>query len=183
MYRCEWVKEDEPLYITYHDQEWGVPVYDDRLLFEMLSLEGAQAGLNWLTILKKREGYKEVFANFEIDVVATFDEQRMNEIVKDKRIVRHEGKIGSVVNNAKCIQAMQQEFGSFHVYVWSWVEGKQIINSWSNVKEIPTKTSLSEAFSKDLKKRGFQFVGITTIYAFMQAVGLINDHVLGCHYK
>lgn len=183
MKRCDWVKEDEPLYVTYHDIEWGVPVYDDRLLFEILTLEGAQAGLNWLTILKKREGYTELFANFQIDVVATFNEQRMNDIVKDHRIIRHKGKIKSVVNNAKCIQTIQKEFGSFHAYVWSWVEGKQIVNNWSNVNDIPSQTVLSTAFSKDLKKRGFQFVGRTTIYSFMQAVGLINDHISDCFCK
>mgnify|MGYP003367491173 CR=1 FL=1 len=183
MKRCEWVKLNEPVYVEYHDNEWGVPVTDDRYLFEMLCLEGAQAGLNWLTILKRREGYRALFANFDIDVVAAFTESQVESILLDARIIRNRKKVESVVQNAKCVQAVQKEFGSFANYVWSWVDGVQIVNEWKTVQEVPATSSISDAFSKDLKKRGFKFVGSTTIYAYMQAVGLVWDHVADCHCK
>lgn len=183
MKRCEWVKLNEPVYVEYHDNEWGVPSTDDRYLFEMLCLEGAQAGLNWLTILKRREGYRALFANFDIDVVAAFTESQVESILLDARIIRNRKKVESVVQNAKCVQAVQKEFGSFANYVWSWVDGVQIVNEWKTVQEVPATSSISDAFSKDLKKRGFKFVGSTTIYAYMQAVGLVWDHVADCHCK
>lgn len=183
MKRCEWVKLNEPVYVEYHDNEWGVPSTDDRYLFEMLCLEGAQAGLNWLTILKRREGYRALFANFDIDVVAAFTEGQIESILLDARIIRNRKKVESVVQNAKCVQAIQKEFGSFANYVWSWVDGVQIVNEWKTAQEVPATSSISDAFSKDLKKRGFKFVGSTTIYAYMQAVGLVWDHVADCHCK
>lgn len=181
MRRCDWVNLNEPMYVTYHDEEWGIPVTDDQKLFEMLTLEGAQAGLSWLTILKRREGYNAVFANFDINTVAAYGQEQIDNIVLDLRIIRHRGKVESVVHNAKCIQMIQQEFGSYSNYLWSWVDGTQIVHNWRSVDDVPVRSKISDALSKDLKKRGFKFVGSKIIYAYMQAVGLVWDHVIDCH--
>lgn len=183
MNRCDWVKLNEPVYVAYHDEEWGIPVTDDRTLFEMLSLEGAQAGLNWLTILKRREGYRTLFANFEVDTVAAYTEAQLEAILLDARIIRNRRKVESIIHNARAVQAIQREFGSFSNYVWSWVDGVQIVNHWQSIQEVPVTTAVSDALSKDLKKRGFKFVGSTTIYAYMQAIGLVWDHIANCHCK
>lgn len=172
--RCQWADQHE-LFVPYHDKEWGVPVHDDRLLFEMLNLEGAQAGLSWLTILKKREAYKKAFADFDCKKVAKFDAKRQAALLKNEGIVRHSLKIKAVVENAKAVQLVQKEFGSFDRYVWSFVDGKTIVAGGKN-KPIAE----SQALSKDLKKRGLRFVGPTICYAFMQAVGMINDHSPDC---
>jgi len=177
--RCEWAGSD-PLYIEYHDKEWGKPVHDDRKLFEMLILEGAQAGLSWITILKKRENYKNVFDNFEPGKVAKYKTAKINKLLADPGIIRNKLKINSAVTNAKAFLEIQKEFGSFDEYIWNFVNGKPIKNKWKHLKDIPSKTSLSDAVSKDLKKRGFKFVGSTICYSFMQAVGIINDHVVNC---
>ncbi|QQE10985.1 DNA-3-methyladenine glycosylase I [Planctomycetota bacterium] len=178
--RCEWCSDDE-LYQEYHDKEWGVPVHDDRMLFEFLILEGAQAGLSWITILKKREHYCKVFANFEPIKVARFNENKIEKLLHDPGIVRNRLKVNAAVTNAKVFLKVQKEFGSFDKYIWSFVGGKPIQNTFKSLKEIPAKTGISDAMSKDLKKRGFKFVGSTICYAFMQAVGMVNDHIVDCH--
>lgn len=183
MKRCDWVNLQEQIYIDYHDQEWGIPKTDDQQLFELLSLECAQAGLNWLTILKRREGYRTLFHQFNIDQVAKMNQNELETILLDQRIIRNRRKIESVVHNAKCVQAIQQEFGTFAKYIWSWVDGKQIVNDWSTIDEVPTTTELSDRLCADLKKRGFKFVGSTIIYAYMQAAGLVWDHFKKCDCK
>ncbi|HWD93621.1 MAG TPA: DNA-3-methyladenine glycosylase I [Verrucomicrobiae bacterium] len=175
--RCSWAKGD--LYIAYHDNEWGVPVHDDRHLFEMLILEGAQAGLSWITILKKRDNYRRAFDNFDARKIARYDARKIQELLADPGIVRNRLKINATVQNAKAFLAVQKEFGSFDKYIWQFVSGKTIQNSWKP-GQIPTKTKESDAMSKDLLKRGFKFVGSTICYAFMQAVGLVNDHMVDC---
>ncbi|MEM9292495.1 MAG: DNA-3-methyladenine glycosylase I [Acidobacteriota bacterium] len=177
--RCGWVADDA-LYIAYHDEEWGVPVYDDRLLFEMLTLEGAQAGLSWRTILNKREGYRRLFANFDAERVARFDAARVDALLQDASIVRHRGKVESTVSNAACFIEVQETEGSFADYLWGFVHGKRKVNAFERLEDVPAKTDLSDRLSKDLKKRGFRFVGSTTCYAFLQAVGVVNDHLVGC---
>lgn len=177
--RCDWAGNN-PIYIKYHDKEWGVPVHNDRKLFEMLILEGAQAGLNWITILKKRENYKKAFDNFEPEVVAKYKTQKINKLLKDEGIVRNKLKINSAVTNAKAFLEIQNEFGSFDKYIWRFVNGKPIKNKWKKLKELPAHTPLSDKISKDLKKRGFKFVGSTICYSFMQAVGIVNDHLTNC---
>jgi len=177
--RCSWAGSD-PLYMTYHDSEWGVPVHDDRLLFEFLILEGAQAGLSWITILRKREAYRRAFCGFEPEVVAAFDEEKIASLLGDAGIVRNRLKIRAAVTNARAFLAVQREFGSFGRYVWAFVDGKPVCNSWSALKDIPARSEISDAMSRDLKKRGFTFVGSTICYAFMQAVGMVNDHVTDC---
>ena len=179
--RCQWVESGNELYEAYHDQEWGVPVHDDRKHFEFLILEGAQAGLSWLTILKKREGYRNAFANFDPEKVAKFDAKKVAELLKNEGIVRNRLKIESVINNAKCFLAVQKEFGSFDQYIWQFVGGKPIQNRHRTLKDIAPSTNESVALSKDLKKRGFKFVGPTVMYAHMQATGLVDDHMVGCH--
>jgi DNA-3-methyladenine glycosylase I len=179
MKRCEWAGS-EPLYVAYHDQEWGVPQHDDRKLFEMLILEGAQAGLSWSTILKKREDYRKAFEDFDPQKVAEFDESKIAELLKDTGIVRNRLKINAAVQNAKALLEVQDEFGSFDKYIWEFVGGEPRVNTWKSLGEIPAQTAESEAMSKDLKKRGFRFVGPTICYAFMQAVGMVNDHVVHC---
>jgi DNA-3-methyladenine glycosylase I len=169
-----------PLYAEYHDKEWGVPVHDDRVLFEFLILEGAQAGLSWETILKKRDNYRKAFAGFDPAKVARFTPARLAKLLKDPGIVRNRLKVHGAVKNAKAFLAVQQEFGSFDAYVWRFVGGKPIRNRWPSLKHIPATTPESDALSKDLKKRGFTFVGSTIMYAFMQAVGLVNDHAADC---
>lgn len=177
--RCQWPGND-PLYIHYHDTEWGVPVFDDQRLFEFLLLEGAQAGLSWITILKRREGYRKAFADFEPKKVARFTPSRVEKLLRDPGIIRNRLKIESAVNNAKAFLKVQQEFGSFSAYQWGFVDGKPVQNTFDTLAQLPAKTVISEAFSKDLKKRGFSFVGPTIVYAHMQAVGMVNDHVRGC---
>jgi DNA-3-methyladenine glycosylase I len=177
--RCPWSTTD-PLYIAYHDEEWGVPVHDDRLLFEFLVLEGAQAGLSWITILRKRDGYRKAFDNFDVKKVARYDKGKIAKLMKDAKIVRNRLKIESAVHNAKLFLEVQKEFGSFSAYMWQFVGGKPIVNHWKTIKEIPCKSTESDAMSKDLKARGFKFVGTLICYAHMQAVGMVNDHVVGC---
>jgi DNA-3-methyladenine glycosylase I len=181
-HRCEWCGDD-PLYVEYHDQEWGVPVHDDRKLFEMLILEGAQAGLNWLTILRKRENYRKAFDNFDAKKIAKYDKAKVAKLLADAGIVRNRLKIAATIQNARAFVEVQKEFGNFDRYIWQFVGGKPKINKWKNLKEIPPKTAESDAMSKDLKKRGFSFVGSTICYAFMQAVGMVNDHVVACFKK
>ncbi len=177
--RCPWADKD-PLYIRYHDEEWGVPIYDDRLLFEFLILEGAQAGLSWLTILKKRENYRQAFDHFEVEKIARYDAKKINSLLQNPGIVRNRLKIESTVQNARAFIKLLEEFKSFSDYQWQFVEGQPIQNGYKSLKEVPAKTSISDAFSKDLKKRGFNFVGSTILYAHMQAVGMVNDHLVSC---
>ncbi len=176
--RCAWAKDD--LYVAYHDKEWGVPVHDDRLLFEFLILEGAQAGLSWITILKKRENYRRAFNNFDARKVARYDAGKIRKLLADPGIVRNRLKIESAVRNAKAFLAVQKEFGTFDRYIWQFVGGNPIRNHWNSLKQIPAQTPESDAMSKDLVRRGFKFVGSTICYAFMQAVGMVNDHVTDC---
>jgi DNA-3-methyladenine glycosylase I len=178
-HRCPWAGTD-PLYIAYHDHEWGVPNHDDRHLFEMLILEGAQAGLSWITILRKRSRYREVFDAFDPRKVARYDGRKVAALLADAGIVRNRLKVDSAVGNANAYLAVQREFGSFDAYLWSFVGGRPIVNAWKTMKEVPAKTAESDALSKDLRERGFRFVGSTICYAFMQAVGLVNDHLTGC---
>jgi DNA-3-methyladenine glycosylase I len=177
--RCSWCG-DAPLYVAYHDEEWGVPVFDDRTLFEFLILEGAQAGLSWSTILNKRENYRRAFDNFDAEKVARYDGIKIASLLSDPGIVRNQLKIGSAVTNAQAFLKVREEWGSFSAYIWSFVDGRPIQNSWRTLSEIPAKTPLAEALSKDLKKRGFRFVGPTIIYAHMQATGMVNDHLVDC---
>jgi DNA-3-methyladenine glycosylase I len=178
--RCEWVPEDNPLYVAYHDAEWGETEHDDRRLFELLTLEGAQAGLAWITILRKREGYREAFAAFDPAAVARFRPRDVERLMADEGIVRNRLKIESTVNNAARVLEVQEELGSLDAYLWSAVDGAPIVGNWRTSAEIPAETAESRALSKDLKRRGFRFVGPTVCYAFMQAVGLVDDHVAGC---
>jgi DNA-3-methyladenine glycosylase I len=177
--RCGW-HGDDPLYVAYHDEEWGAPVHDDRRLFEFLVLEGAQAGLAWITILRKREGYRAAFADFDPEKVARFDRRSVARLLGDARIVRNRQKIAAALANARAFLAVQQEFGSFDRYVWRFVDGRPIQNRWRRLSQVPAKTPLSEALSKDLVRRGFKFVGPTICYAHMQATGMVNDHLVGC---
>ena len=176
--RCAWAKGD--LSIAYHDNEWGVPVHDDRLLFEMLILEGAQAGLSWITILKKREHYWHVFDNFDTRKIARYGSPKIQQLLADPGIVRNRLKIEATIRNARAFLAVQKEYGSFDSYIWRFVEGRPIIHCRQSVSEIPAHTPESDAMSKDLLKRGFKFVGSTICYAFMQAVGMVNDHTVDC---
>lgn len=177
--RCPWSTSD-PLYLQYHDREWGVPVHDDRKLFEMLLLEGAQAGLSWITILKKRENYRKAFDGFNAEAVARYDQRKVRQLLSDEGIVRNRLKIEGAIKNARAFIEVQREFGSFDRYIWRFVDGRPIVNSWKSLKQIPAETPLSDTISKELKKRGFAFVGSTICYAFMQAVGIVNDHTTGC---
>jgi DNA-3-methyladenine glycosylase I len=177
--RCPW-PGTEPLYVAYHDEEWGTPVHDDRTHFEFIVLDGAQAGLSWYTILRKRENYRKAFAGFDPRKVARFDEDRIEQLLLDPGIVRNRQKVVSAVGNARAFLAVQKEFGGFDAYVWSFVGGKTIVNEWRSLREIPAKTPESEAMSKDLIARGFRFVGPTICYAYMQAAGMVNDHLVGC---
>jgi len=177
--RCPW-PGDDPLYVKYHDEEWGVPVYDDRLLFAKLILDGAQAGLSWITILRKRENYWQAFDNFEPAKIALYDDKKFAELMDNPGIVRNRQKINAAIKNAQAYLKINAELGSFSDYLWEFVGGKPIVNSWRSLEQIPAKTSESEAMSKALKQRGFSFVGPTICYAFMQAVGMVNDHVMDC---
>jgi DNA-3-methyladenine glycosylase I len=177
--RCAWAGTD-PLYQVYHDREWGVPVHDDRLLFEFLTLEGAQAGLSWITILRKRAAYQAAFAGFDPEIVARFDEARVAELMANAGIVRNRLKVASTISNAQAFLKVQEEFGSFAAYQWRFVDGAPIRNAWRSITEVPASTPVSDALSRDLKKRGFRFVGTTICYAHMQAVGMVNDHTVDC---
>lgn len=179
MNRCEWCGEDE-LYVKYHDEEWGVPVHDERKHFEFLVLESAQAGLSWITILRKRENYREAYDNFEPEIVAEYDESKVKELVNNSGIIRNRRKIEASINNAKRFLEIQKEFGTFDKYIWSFTDGKVIKNSWKTMGEIPATSELSDWVSKDMKKRGFKFIGTTIIYAHLQAIGIINDHKIDC---
>lgn len=181
MERCAWVKLDEPIYVAYHDNEWGVPVYDDQHLFEMICLEGAQAGLSWLMILKRREGYRAAFDQFDAEKIVQYDEAKLLALKEDERIIRNRLKIASVKTNAESYLKMQKQHGSFSNYIWSFVGGKPIINEWESINNIPVTTEISDRMSKQLKKDGFKFVGSTICYSFMQAVGMVNDHTMNCH--
>lgn len=179
-HRCKWVQNQPDDYVKYHDEEWGVPVYDDKKLFEFLVLEGAQAGLSWYTILKRRNGYKKAFADFDVNKVAKFNQKKVEELMQDSGIIRNRLKIESTIKNAKVFIEIQKEFGSFSKYIWNFIEGKPIKNSFNTMNEIPAETELSKKISKDLKKRGMNFVGPTIIYAHMQATGMVNDHEINC---
>ena len=176
--RCEWATEEPNL--SYHDTEWGVPQHDDQKLFEFLILEGAQAGLSWVTILKRREGYRKAFANFDAKKVAKFNEKKISLLLKDESIIRNKLKINSAINNAKQFLKIQKEFGTFDKYLWSFVDHKPIKNKFKKLSDLPSSTMVSEKMSTDLKKRGFNFVGPTICYALMQAIGMVNDHTTGC---
>lgn len=179
MNRCDWVSK-EPLYMEYHDKEWGVPVYDDQKLFEMLCLEGAQAGLSWWTILQKRENYREAFDQFDAEKIVQYTEEKLLALKENPGIVRNKLKIQSVVTNAQNYLRIQKEYGSFSNYIWGFVDHQPIINEWRSIKEVPVTTELSDAMSKKLKKDGFKFIGSTICYSYMQAVGMVNDHILEC---
>ncbi|MCF8008897.1 MAG: DNA-3-methyladenine glycosylase I [Halanaerobiales bacterium] len=179
MQRCSW-SESEEIYIKYHDQEWGVPILDDNLLFEYLTLETAQAGLSWLTILKRREGYREAYDNFDIYKVAQFNENKKKELINNKKIIRNKLKIEASINNAKQSIKVIKKYGSLSNYFWSFTDYRPIVNQWESIKKVPAESTLSKKIAKDLKKRDFKFVGSLTIYAFMQAVGIVNDHIKEC---
>ncbi len=178
--RCEWCGTD-PLYIAYHDDEWGIPVHEDQHLFEMLILEGAQAGLSWLTILKKREAYRDAFHDFDVTQVAAYSQRDIDRLMANPGIVRNRLKIESAIKNAHGVLKIREEFGSLDAYLWQFVDGVPRQNAWTSIAKVPAKTEQSEAMSKDLKKRGFNFVGPTICYAFMQAVGMVNDHTTDCY--
>jgi DNA-3-methyladenine glycosylase I len=177
--RCAWAGAD-PLYVAYHDEEWGVPIHDDRRLIEMLVLEGAQAGLSWLTILKKREGYRRAFDGFDPEMVAQYDVLKVEGLLADPGIVRNRRKVEATVRNARCFLEVREEFGTFDRYLWGFVGGEPVQNRWRTLQEVPAETEASRVLSRDLKRRGFGFVGPTVIYAFMQAVGMVNDHTTDC---
>ncbi len=177
--RCAWAGQD-PLYISYHDEEWGVPRHDDRMLFEMLTLEGAQAGLSWITILRKREAYRRAFDNFDAARIARYTDARVARLLANEGIVRNRLKIEATIDNAKAFLAVQREFGTFDRYIWQFVGGRPRHNAWATLEQVPASTAESDAMSRDLKRRGFRFVGSTICYAFMQAVGMVNDHVVSC---
>ena len=177
--RCSWAGEN-PLYVKYHDEEWGKPVYDDETLFEFLILETFQAGLSWITILKKRENFRKAFDNFDYKKIANYSEEKYEELLLDKGIIRNKLKIKSAISNAKAFMEIQKEFGSFSKYIWAFVGEKPIVNSFKEMKDIPANTEISDKISKDLKKRAFKFVGSTVIYAHMQATGMVNDHLVSC---
>lgn len=180
---CSW-PTDDPLMIKYHDKEWGVPVHNDKKLFEFLLLEGMQAGLSWRTVLYKRENFRKAFDNFDFNKVAKYNKRKINSLLKDEGIIRNKLKVESAVTNAKAFLEVRKEFGTFNEYIWSFVNGKPIQNKFKSLKELPASTELSDLISKDLKKRGFKFVGTTIIYAHIQATGMVNDHVVGCfRYK
>jgi DNA-3-methyladenine glycosylase I len=178
--RCSWVRDDDPLMLQYHDREWGVPVHDDRRHFEFLVLEGAQAGLSWTIVLKKREGYRRAFQEFDPEKVARFSVRRIEKLVLNTEIIRNRMKIEAAVRNARAFLKIQEEFGSFDSYCWRFVDGRPTLNRWKTIRQIPATSLASDAFSKDLKGRGFSFVGSTVVYAHMQAVGMVNDHLVDC---
>ncbi|WP_425448200.1 DNA-3-methyladenine glycosylase I [Dethiothermospora halolimnae] len=179
MKRCSWCGDDE-LYIKYHDEEWGDPVHDDNKHFEFLVLESAQAGLSWITILRKRENYRKAYDDFDPKIVAKYDDKKIEELRQNKGIIRNKRKIEASINNAKRFLEVQKEFGSFDKYIWSFVDNKPIKNQWKNDSEVPANTELSDRIAKELKKRGFKFIGTTIIYSYMQAIGMVNDHIADC---
>lgn len=182
--RCFWVPENDAVYIDYHDKEWGVPIHDDRLLFEFLILEGAQAGLSWITILKRRDHYRKHFDNFNAKKIAQYDSQKVKQLLATPDIIRNRLKVAAAITNAKAFLEVQKEFKNFDQYIWGFVDGKPIINKWRDRFDVPAVTEISDKMSKDLKKRGFKFIGSTICYAFMQAVGMVNDHTIDCfRYK
>jgi len=178
--RCHWAENGNPLYTAYHDEEWGVPQHDDRVLFEFLILEGAQAGLSWSTILNKRENYRKAFGGFDVRKVAKYDKAKISKLLLDPGIVRNRLKVEATVLNARAFIEVQKEFGSFNAYIWQFIGGKPRRNGWTLQKQVPASTAESDAMSKDLKRRGFKFVGSTIMYAFMQATGMVDDHTAGC---
>ena len=181
--RCEWCGRDE-LYVKYHDIEWGLPVHDDRVHFEMLILEGAQAGLSWITVLRKRENYRKAFDNFDVNKVAKYTEKRIEKLLLNPGIIRNRLKVRSAVTNAQAFIIVQKEFGSFDKYIWQFVNNEPIINKWKKMSDLPATSKESDALSKDLKMRGFKFIGSTIMYAHMQAIGMVNDHTINCfRYK
>lgn len=181
--RCAWAMThaDKPFYVDYHDAEWGVPVHDDRLFFEMLILEGAQAGLSWLTILARRDTYRAAFDNFDVHKVAAYDDAKQQALLADPGIIRNKLKVAATIKNAKTFIAIQKEFGSFDAYIWQFVNNQPVINHWDTMGDVPVSTELSDRISKDLKKRGMTFVGTTIIYSFLQATGLVMDHTVECY--
>ena len=182
MRRCDWPKNE--LAIAYHDKEWGVPLHDDKGLFEFLILEGAQAGLSWDTILRKRENYRKAFDGFDVNKVARYTDKRVEKLLQNDGIIRNRLKVAAAVSNAKVFLTVQKEFGSFDKYIWGFIEGKPIVNKWKNTSQVPATSAVSDTISKDMKKRGFNFVGSTIIYAHMQATGMVNDHLVSCfRYK
>lgn len=180
--RCQWVPLDKPLYIRYHDEEWGVPLHDDQLLLEAIILDGAQAGLSWYTILNKRENYRTAYDSFNPEKIAAYDDKKRAELLANPGIVRNRLKIDSSIDNARAFLKVRDEFGTFDKYIWSFVGGETKVNTWKTIKEVPPRSAESDAMSKDLKKRGFRFVGSTICYAFMQAVGMVNDHTVDCFW-
>lgn len=178
--RCGWVSDNDPLYVDYHDREWGVPVHDDRLLFEFIILEGFQAGLSWRTILLKRQNFDQAFDHFDAEKIARYDDQKIAELLSDAGIIRNRLKVHAAVSNAQAFLRVQQEFGSFDAYLWDFVGGRPIQNSWNSISDIPARTPESDLMSKDLLSRGFKFVGSTICYAHMQATGMVNDHTTDC---
>ena len=178
--RCGWVQNAPEIYIKYHDEDWGVPIFDDTKLFELLILEGAQAGLSWLTVLKKRDNYRLAFESFDFEKVALYDEDKVQELLSNSGIIRNKLKVRSAIRNAKVFITIRAEFGSFSDYIWGFVDHKPIINCFESMSDIPAKTELSDKISKDIKKRGMNFVGSTIIYAFMQSMGMVNDHEISC---
>jgi DNA-3-methyladenine glycosylase I len=179
MNRCPWCGNDE-LYVNYHDEEWGVPVHEDKKHFEFLVLESAQAGLNWLTVLRKRENYRKAYDDFDVNMVSRYDEHKVEELLQNSGIIRNRKKIEASINNAVHFIEIQKEFGSFDKYIWSFVDNHPVINNWNDISEVPATSELSDKVSKDLKKRGFKFLGTTIIYAHLQATGIINDHLTSC---
>ena len=177
--RCPWCGDD-PLYVRYHDEEWGTPLHDDRAFFELLILEGAQAGLSWLTVLKRREGYRAAYENFSPEAVAAFDAAIMAALASDSRIIRNRAKIAASVANARAFLDLRQAFGSFDAWLWRFVDGRPVVGGWEDLRQVPAQTPLSVAISRELKSRGFGFVGPTIVYAFLQSAGLVNDHLTGC---
>jgi DNA-3-methyladenine glycosylase I len=180
--RCAWCGDD-PLYVAYHDHEWGIPIHDDRRWFEMLSLEGFQAGLSWITVLRKREHYRAAFDHFDPMKVAQYDEAKIAELMQNANLIRNRLKMNAAVTNAQAFLKVQEEFGTFDRYIWQFVGGEPIINYWQTLKDVPAETEESKAMSKDLKKRGFKFVGSTICYALMQAAGMVNDHTMNCDWR
>lgn len=181
--RCEWCLGHD-IYVDYHDKEWGVPLHDDQIIFEYLQLEGAQAGLSWLMVLKKRENYRKAFDNFNAEKIARYDQKKIDELLGNAGIIRNKLKINAAINNAQSFLEVKEKFGSFDKYIWQFVDGKPIVNTWKTMKEIPASTNESDIMSKDLKERGFKFVGTTICYAHMQATGMVNDHIVDCfRYK
>ncbi|MFW5799205.1 MAG: DNA-3-methyladenine glycosylase I [Spirochaetota bacterium] len=178
--RCAWVPDNDELYKKYHDKEWGVPIHNDRKLFEFLVLDGMQAGLSWITILRKRENFRKAFDNFDASKIAEYNDDKINELLANKGIIRNKLKIRAVIDNAKAYLKIKKDFGSFDEYIWSFVNGKTIQNEWKSDDEVPAETEISKNMSKDMKKKGFKFVGPTICYAFMQAAGLVNDHITKC---